>query len=167
MLSGQNETSREVSVARPATWLRLIGVGIVLVMVGATAFGLPEGSGGAWARVVIVVVALLVCAVGLHLALTPVRLSVDENGLTVQYWPSTRRLGWEQITQVQSGDRGHGIGYGFGYRWEGRGRVAIRLGGPMITITHTGGRLALSVTDADAVLAALADTPVGRHSARE
>ncbi|YAL84521.1 PH domain-containing protein [Dermacoccaceae bacterium W4C1] len=158
----QTHGSQVLSVARPATWLKILGFVILVVMIGALALAVADDSSGIWAWVVMVPIALIVSAAGLHLALTPVRLSADENGLTAQYWPMTRRLGWEQIEQVQDGDRGQGIGCGFGYRWEGRGRIAIRLGGPMVTITHTDGRLALSVTDADAVVAALARTPAAQ-----
>lgn len=84
----------------------------------------------------------------------PARLQLETAGVHVPYRSIRRFVPWSQVEEVIAGDQVNGVGFGYGWRWEGRARTAVRVGGPMVTVMHSGRRLGVSVPDPHEVLAA-------------
>ncbi|WP_018155351.1 hypothetical protein [Demetria terragena] len=153
-----------LSTVYPHRFLRVLGLTLLVLCLGLT-FGIVVGSGASVLEVGLVTLLLLpVLLVGWHLMSVPVRVCLVAEDVVVAYWPTTTRIPRATITEVLPRDQVDGYGFGYGYRWEGRGRRAVRLGGPMVTIVHDGGRLGVSVQDPDTVVSAL--TPEPPRSAR-
>lgn len=142
------------AVTKPALWLQVLGLFLAVSMVAVTGVSWWRGEPDVIGVVVLALSCVLVLALSAWFALTPVRTQIDGHGVAVSYWPFGRTIPWSSVSEVLEGDRVDGIGHGFGYRWEGKGRIAFRLGGPMITVMHDSGRLGVSVPDPDAALAA-------------
>lgn len=157
---GESDLMTEEFVTRPARWLSAVGVALIVICVGCcvvVAFEMADATTGGGERTVLllVLVVLLVAGLaGVQLAATPLRVSVTPRELVATYWPIRTSVPLTQVTQVRTGD-GAGFGYGWGYRWEGRGARALRIGGPMATVEHGGGRLSLSVADPEQFVAAV------------
>lgn len=146
-------TSSCESTYPPPTRLRTLGFVIAAVGVGGVVPLLLDRP-GAGMVVAVVVLGVALLAVGLHLALVPVQAQVTSEAVVVRYTPFSRTIPARDITEVLIGDRVDGYGFGYGIRLEGRGRWAYRLGAPMVTVVHRGGRIGVSVQDAEAFAAA-------------
>ena len=146
------------SVARPAT--PLVVVGAIVAGVGVLVGLLVAAMGGGSIALGLVVILALV-GLGWLVAKGPVTVTVTDRAVTVGYPLLSRRISMSDITDVGAGDHLDGFGHGWGVRWEGRGKWAYRVGGPMATVVHRKGRLALSVEDphefVEAVVAARQD----------
>lgn len=140
--------------ARPARGVKALAAGIVVLMTTVVGGALLAGGWDPVAGAVLGLVALLVALVAGGLAFSPARLQIDDAGVEVRYFPFRHSVPWSRIEQVVPGDRVDGVGWGVGWRWEGQGRIAVRVGGPMITVIHAGGRLGVSAPDQAAALAA-------------
>lgn len=150
--------ARYRSVVHPAT--PLVVVGAIVAVVGVVA-GLLVASLGGWSLALGLLVILGLGGLGWLIARGPVKVSVSSQAVVVTYPLAPRRIHMADITDVGAGDHVNGFGYGWGVRWEGKGKWAYRVGGPMATVVHRGGRLGLSVQDphefVEAVVAARSD----------
>ena len=146
------------SVAHPST--PLVVLGAIIAAVGVVC-GLLLASLGGWYIVVGVVCLLVLAGLGWLVARGPVTVTVTDRAINVTYPLAPRRIRMADVTDVGAGDHVNGFGYGWGVRWEGKGKWAYRVGGPMATVVHRGGRLGLSVEDphefVEAVVAARQD----------
>lgn len=151
---------QQISYVPPTVALRAVGAVVAVVSLATGALLLFEAGSDdmPWAAA-IAVVALCTFAVltGLQLALVGAGLQLTETEVRVMYRPLTIRIPRTDIVEVMPGDRVDGVGFGYGYRWEGRGRRAVRVGGPMVTVVYHGGRVGVSVDDTERVRAALTD----------
>lgn len=143
------------SVVRPSR--PLVVVGACVAALGVLS-GLLVASTGDGAPVVLGLV-LLVGLVGLGwlVARGPVRVTVTRDEVRVSHPLASRTIRISDVTDVGAGDHVDGVGYGWGVRWEGRGKWAYRVGGPMATLVHRGGRLGLSVADPHEFVEAVVD----------
>ena len=132
------------SVAKPTT--PLLAVGAVVAVIGVVC-GLLVASLGGWSIPVGLACLLALVGLGWVVARGAVTVTVTDGAINVTYPLARRRLRMADVTDVGVGDHVNGVGYGWGVRWEGRGKWAYRVGGPMATVVHRGGRLGLSVED--------------------
>lgn len=132
------------SVVRPST--SLVVVGSAVAGVGVLT-GLLVASLGGWSIALGALVLLSLVALGWLVARAPVTVTVTRDDVRVGYPLASRTIRIGDVTDVGAGDHVDGVGYGWGVRWEGRGKWAYRVGGPMATLVHRGGRLGLSVED--------------------
>lgn len=146
------------SVARPTT--PLVVVGAMVAIVGVVC-GLLVASLGGWSVVVGLLCVVALAGLGWLVARAPVTVTVTDLAINVTYPLAPRRIRMAEVTDVGAGDHVDGVGYGWGVRWEGKGKWAYRVGGPMATVVHRGGRLGVSVEDphefVEAVVAARGD----------
>jgi hypothetical protein len=142
------------SVVRPST--PLVVVGGVVAAVGVLV-GLLVASMGDWSVVLGAVVLVALVGLGWLVARGPVTVTVTRDEVRVGYPLASRTIRIVDVTDVGAGDHVGGVGYGWGLRWEGRGKWAYRVGGPMATLVHRGGRLGLSVTDPHEFVEAVVD----------
>ena len=142
------------SVVRPST--PLVVVGGVVAAVGVLT-GLLVAAMGGVAVVLGAVVLVALVLLGWLVARGPVRVTVTRDAVRVGYPLASRTIRISDVTDVGAGDHVDGVGYGWGVRWEGRGKWAYRVGGPMATLVHKGGRLGLSVADPHEFVEAVVD----------
>lgn len=146
------------SVAHPGT--PLVVVGAIVAGVGVVTGLLIAALGGRAIALGLVAVLALV-GVGWLIARGPVTVTVTDGAVHVAHPLVSRRIRMIDVTDVGAGDHVNGFGHGWGVRWEGRGKWAYRVGGPMATVVHRGGRLGVSVEDphefVEAVVAARQD----------
>lgn len=146
------------SVVRPSK--PLVVVGAVTAVAGVVC-GLLVASLGGWAIALGLVTLLVLFGLGWFIARGPVTVTVTDRAIHVGYAVAPRRIRMTDVTDVGAGDHVNGFGYGWGVRWEGRGKWAYRVGGPMATVVHRGGRLGVSVEDphefVEAVVSARSD----------
>lgn len=146
------------SVVRPST--PLVVVGALVAIVGVIC-GLAVAALGGWSIALGLVLLVALVALGWLVARGPVTVTVTDRAIQVGYTFAPRRIRMSDVTDVGAGDHVNGVGYGWGVRWEGRGKWAYRVGGPMATVVHRGGRLGVSVQDphefVEAVVAARSD----------
>lgn len=150
--------ARYRSVAHPATPL-VVG-GAVVAVVGVVG-GLLVAALGGWAIVLGLLLVLALVGLGWLIARGPVTVTVTDRAVAVGYPLASRSIPMADVTDVGAGDHVNGFGYGWGVRWEGKGKWAYRVGGPMATVVHRGGRLGVSVQDphefVEAIVAARQD----------
>ncbi|KGN36165.1 hypothetical protein [Knoellia subterranea] len=132
------------SVARPTKPLAVVGA--IVAVVGVVC-GLLVASLGGWSVVLGLALLVLLGGVGWVVARGAVIVTVTDRDIRVTYPLAARRIRMADVTDVGAGDHVNGVGYGWGVRWEGRGKWAYRVGGPMATVVHRGGRLGVSVED--------------------
>lgn len=132
------------SVVRPGR--PLVVVGAVVAGVGVVA-GLLIASLGGWSVALGLGTIICLGALGWVIARGPVTVTVTPQEVRVGYPPASRTIRIVDVTDVGAGDHVNGFGHGWGVRWEGKGKWAYRVGGPMATVVHRGGRLGLSVSD--------------------
>lgn len=132
------------SVVRPMKPLVVVGA---LVSTAGVVSGLLAASLGGWSILVGTFLLLLFGGLGWLIARGPVTVTVTDSAVRVTYPLAGRTVPMADVTDVGVGDHVDGVGYGWGVRWEGRGKWAYRVGGPMATVVHRGGRLGVSVTD--------------------
>lgn len=132
------------SVVRPQR--ALVVVGAAVAGVGAVT-GLLVASTGGWAVALGLVVVVSLVGLGWLVARGPVTVTVTDRAIRVSHPLSPRTIPMDDVTDVGAGDHVDGVGHGWGLRWEGRGKWAYRVGGPMATVVHRRGRLAVSVED--------------------
>lgn len=140
------------SVARPVMPLVVLGAAVAVIGVVS---GLLVASTGRWAVAVGAVLLVGLVLVGWAVARAAVRVIVTDRVIRVTYPLAPRTISMTDVTDVGVGDHVNGVGYGWGVRWEGRGKWAYRVGGPMATVVHRGGRLGLSVEDPHAFVEAV------------
>lgn len=148
---------RYVSQVAPHWAVRALGLVVCLALLGFVA-SLVLNRGVPFAVIAVMgVLGLLGAAAGLCLALVKVTLEVTEWEVLIAYPPFTRVLNAEFITDARPGDRDDGVGFGYGIRWEGRGKIALRVGGPAVLIEHSRppGSIVVSVDDPERAVAAI------------
>lgn len=149
---------RYLSQVSPHWVVRALGLVTCLALLGVVASLVLNPNGVPFAVLALIgVLALLGAAAGLCLALVKVTLEVTEWQVHVAYPPFTRVLNAEFITGARPGDRDDGVGFGYGIRWEGRGKIALRVGGPAVLIEHSRppGSTVVSVDDPERAVAAI------------
>ncbi|KRE41837.1 hypothetical protein [Knoellia sp. Soil729] len=132
------------SVTSPSTPLVVVGASVAAVGVIC---GLSIASLGGWSVAVGLACLLVIGGLGWIVARGPVTVTVTDRAIDVSYPLASRRVDMADVTDVGAGDHVNGFGYGWGVRWEGKGKWAYRVGGPMATVVHRGGRLGVSVED--------------------
>ncbi|GAA4107787.1 hypothetical protein GCM10022415_00080 [Knoellia locipacati] len=142
------------SVVRPST--PLVVVGAVVAAVGVLV-GLLVASMGGWSLALGALALVALVGLGWLIARGPVTVTVTRDEVRVGYPLASRTIRIGDVTDVGAGDHVGGVGYGWGLRWEGRGKWAYRVGGPMATLVHRGGRLGLSVADPHEFVEAVVD----------
>jgi hypothetical protein len=132
------------SVVRPMK--PLVVVGALIATVGVVC-ALSIASLGGWSVLVGLLTLLVLGGLGWLVARGPVIVTVTDAAVRVTYPLAAKTVPMSDVTDVGVGDHVDGVGYGWGVRWEGRGKWAYRVGGPMATLVHRGGRLGVSVAD--------------------
>ena len=142
------------SVVRPSTPLVVVGAAVAAVGVLT---GLLVAAMGGLSVLLCGLVLVSLVLLGWLVARSPVRVTVTRDAVRVGYPLASRTIRISDVTDVGAGDHVDGVGYGWGVRWEGRGKWAYRVGGPMATLVHRGGRLGVSVADPHEFVEAVVD----------
>lgn len=148
------------TIARGGAGPRSIGVLLLAVLVGCALLVLwPVRS----ATVADVLVAAACAVGGILLAgmlwRLRLRVTVDDDGLHLHggiLFGRARRIPRSEIRAARSGYHLAGMGFGWGRRHEGPRDIALRAGGPEVTLLlRDGRRLSFSTPDREALIQAL------------
>jgi hypothetical protein len=158
---GRDSSPRVVTAtARGGVGPRAVGIAVLAVMLGCAALVLlPAGT--TTAADLLVAAAIAACGILLAVLLWGLRLrsSVDGDALHLHggaLFGRARRIPLSSICAARAGYHLAGMGFGWGRRHEGPRDIALRAGGPEVTILLADGRrLAFSTPDPEGLLRAI------------
>ncbi|UEJ82694.1 hypothetical protein Bra3105_18000 [Brachybacterium halotolerans subsp. kimchii] len=148
------------TIARGDAGPRAVGVVLLVIMLGCAALVLWPVRSATTADILVAAACALggILLAGMLWRLR-LRATVDQGGLRLQggiLFGRARRIPRSAIRAARSGYHLAGMGFGWGRRHEGPRDIALRAGGPMVTILlEDGRRLAFSTPEPEALVRAL------------